>query len=126
MQFSGHGHAHRHAQYRSQRYGPHRETPVARSQDGCRTAHRRWRRSGLVVAVEERASRTAAFDLATDRGRRRQTRTEEDAHMSLMRLTSELAINPEEVVSMKREHRDYINGSDNYLIIEMKNGKSHR
>ena len=46
--------------------------------------------------------------------------------MSLMRLTSELAINPEEVVSMKREHRDYINGSDNYLIIEMKNGKSHR
>ncbi len=44
----------------------------------------------------------------------------------LMQITPELALNPEDIVALRKEHRDYMNGSDNYLVIEMRNGKEHR
>jgi hypothetical protein len=44
----------------------------------------------------------------------------------LMRLSPELAINPDDIVSLRQEHRDYMNGSDNFLIVKMRDGTEHR
>lgn len=44
----------------------------------------------------------------------------------LICLTSSLFVDPDRIVSLRKEHRDYMNGSDNFLIVEMADGKTHR
>lgn len=44
----------------------------------------------------------------------------------MIRLTSEISINPALVASVQLDHRFYMNGSATWLIITMADGKVHR
>ena len=46
--------------------------------------------------------------------------------MSMVRVTPNLSVDPNEVESMQWDNRHYVNGSENTLVIKLKSGREHR